>query len=323
MNETGAYITGDDNRPVENGLWKALQEAVPSGWTGVIKITRNDNILGSVVMKNGYIAWAVCREQNTSLGEVLSRIGLLSDEDVMEAQQEYIKNKGSKKLGAILEEKGLIQRPVLRRCLLLHTRSALEELLSCDDVESHMLDKKFDADEKIVFELDELVPSDRQKLQTPGKELLWKRNPEWYAGNNANRPLHFLKKVLGYQASAIISADGEVLTAHCTSLEIDPLLIGIYLTSILEASSRTIAPNPLANIKFIYMECADCILVASWIDEEKTHLVAVMLNLDASVGMAKYLINGNKEEMENWLVDNAEKRRRSAVLSREKNGGVK
>ncbi len=301
MNKTGAFMSDNENKPVKNGLWEALQEAVPAAWTGVIKVTRDQKILGSVVMKNGYVAWAVSRDQNTSLGEVLSRIGLLSDEDVMEAQQEYINNKGKKKLGAILEEKGLIQRPVLRRCLLLHTRSALEELLATENVESHMLDKQFDADERIVFELDELVPDDKQSLEISGKDILWKRSPEWYATNNYNKPLHFLKGVLGYQASAIVSSDGEVLTAHCLSLETDPILIGIYLTSILEASSRTIAPNPLANIKFIYLECVDCILVSSWINQNKTHLIAVMLKSGGSVGMAKYLINGNKEELQKWL----------------------
>lgn len=322
MKETGAHKKDDDRQITGNDLWKTLQEAVPAGWTGIIKVTRNEKILGSVVIKNGYIAWAVSREQNTSLGEVLSRIGLLSDEDVMEAQQEYINNKGKKKLGAILEEKGLIQRPVLRRCLLLHTRSALEELLSFENVQSQMLDKKFDADEKIVFEMDELVPREQHGQSISGQDMLWKRSPEWYAGNNTNRPLHFLKGVLGYQASAIIASDGEVIIAHCMSLETDPLLIGIYLTSILEASRRTIAPNPLANIKFMYLECADCILVSSWIDREKTHLIAVMLNLGGSVGMAKHLINGQKEELQDWLFKNRGKTGKTAALGGGKNGGA-
>ncbi len=293
-------IKADDQRS-SNQLWEKLSQAAQNKWTGLINVTRDGRTIGSVVLQKGFVAWAVSRGQSNSLGELLGKVGLLSSHDVMRAQNEYIKNKGRKKLGAILEEMGLIQRPVLRRCLLLHTRSALEELLKYDDAETSVSEKSFEADERIIFELGEILPS----LGGTDAEFngggLWRGRPEWYGRNEDNEELAFLASVLGYQAAAVISAKGEILSAHCAAKDIDPVLIGIYLTSILDTSARTVYPNPLANVKFIYLECSDHTLVSRWIDEEKTHIIAVVLANGGGVGMAKYLMDGRLGELRNWL----------------------
>lgn len=118
--------TGGPWRPTP--FWDVLNSAAASGWSGQIEALDEDGQAGLVVFHQGRIAWAVSRHQTEHLGAFLTRIGKLDPEQLKTAQARYRTEGGRRKLGAILEQDHRVDRPVLRHCLRMHTRRAVDSL---------------------------------------------------------------------------------------------------------------------------------------------------------------------------------------------------
>ena len=109
-------------------FWEVLTSAASSGWSGQIEALDRDGQAGLVVFHQGRIAWAVSRHQTEHLGAFLARLGKLDQDQLSAARARYQAEGGRRKLGAILEQDHRLDRPVLRHCLRLHTRRAVDSL---------------------------------------------------------------------------------------------------------------------------------------------------------------------------------------------------
>lgn len=109
-------------------FWEVLTSAASSRWSGQIEAMDDEGNAGLVVFHQGRIAWAVSRHQTEHLGAFLARLGKLNQEQLKSAQACYQEEGGRRKLGAILEQDHRVDRPVLRHCLRMHTRRAVDSL---------------------------------------------------------------------------------------------------------------------------------------------------------------------------------------------------
>ncbi|MFO7885123.1 MAG: hypothetical protein R6U68_09885 [Desulfobacteraceae bacterium] len=119
--------------------------------------------------------------------------------------------------------------------------------------------------------------------------------------SDKNHPLRELSEIPGYIASAIISAEGEVVVADTPDGQVDPCLLGVLLVTVLEASSRVVVPTSLGSINFLLMDCDEGTLLARWIDDERKSLAAILLSSDGNLGLAKYKVNEALPALSGWL----------------------
>jgi predicted regulator of Ras-like GTPase activity (Roadblock/LC7/MglB family) len=250
---------------------------------GQLTVRRAGEALGLVVFHQGRVAWAVCRRQPETLGRFLRRLGRVTREQLDEVQQRYEACGRRRKIGALLEEAGMIRRPVLRRCLLLHTRMALESLLEPPGGEAIAHPGHLEVDPEMTFSLEELMPT--QSRQAPAEAP---PSTRWRTWNRENRFLEPLAQIAGYRASALVDADGEVRAAHAAGGDLDVTVLGVYLAAVLESASRAAASSALGQVEFALLDCTDGALVARWLDERRSHLVVVLVAEDGQIGAAKY-----------------------------------
>lgn len=153
----GAGAAGWASRP----FWNALASAAGSGWSGRIEALGPEGPSGMVVFHKGRVAWAVCKGQREDLGRYLWRLGKLSPEALKAAQARYRAEGGQRKLGAILEQDHQLDRPVLRHCLRLHTRQAVDalaQLPECTLLSSGDLPRV--RDDELTFPIEDFLPSE-------------------------------------------------------------------------------------------------------------------------------------------------------------------
>ncbi len=255
---------------------------------GKMVVKHNGNALGFIVFHRGRVAWAICHDQSETLGKFLQRIGRVTrdqlDRLICPSNERQLRD-GRKKIGELLEEAGVIERPVLRRCLLLHTRRAMEKILAAPGAEAKVMSKTFVVDEKMTFPLEELMPLDPDV--TGDKPALSTR---WRTWNRENRFLEPLTAIAGYRASALIASDGELAASHAEAVELDPTVLAVYLAAALESATRAATTTSLGPVEFVLLDCAEGSLVARWLDETHRHLVVVLIDRDGRLGAAKYAL---------------------------------
>lgn len=287
---------------VENALVEPLFQKISDVWSGRIEVHSEDRVIGEVVLSQGRIAWATISGQSETLGVLLWRLGRLSREQLIQVQEDYQRYAGGKKLGAILEESGFMRRPVLRRCIMLHTRSALERLMSTPGIEIAFVDGEHDADEQILFGPEEVLPSVVSMSlveEWMRVDNTWVRS--WFQWNSENRVLKPLQDLPGYMASAVISADGDIVTAHVAHPSVDLTVQSVFVAAMLEASTRAVSDTALASIDQILLECAGGGLAAQWLDECRTNLVFVMTSTENSAPAVRYAIKKIRLALLHWL----------------------
>ncbi|MBN2497795.1 MAG: hypothetical protein JXR96_24585 [Deltaproteobacteria bacterium] len=140
-------------------FWDVLHSAAASGWSGQIEALDEQGEAGLVVFHQGRIAWAVSRHQTENLGAFLARIGKLAPEQIRAAQAKYRAEGGRRKLGAILEQDHRLERPVLRHCLRLHTRRAVDSLACRPRLTLQSGTGPRVVEDELTFPLEDFLPS--------------------------------------------------------------------------------------------------------------------------------------------------------------------
>jgi predicted regulator of Ras-like GTPase activity (Roadblock/LC7/MglB family) len=205
----------------------------------------------------------------------------VSRDDLARVRRRFVELQGRRKFGTLLEEAGLVRRPVLRRCLLLHARAALAKLIEEAPTTVVGVEPiRLDADEELTFELKELM---RSECQTE-TSATWADFRAWTDENIALTPL---SEVPGYRACAVLTVDGRVVTAQSASAENDPSLIAIFLTTVLEHSTSTMTSAGVGAVNLVLLECEQGTVIARWIDPERRRLLAALLDPEGNLGMAK------------------------------------
>lgn len=266
-----------------------LLTAARNRWSGQLFFSSQGQVKGSVSFTEGQIAWAVSADHKEDLGTLLWRLGRVTEQQIDETRKQYEKHHGARKLGSLLEEAGLIQRAVLRRCLLLHTRMVMTSLLTCGDLEATWSDADDLVDDgHTTFDIEEVMP----ELLSPGPEEA-AADPEerrWWEWRRRNETIAGLDQVEGYIGAALVSSDGELIAADGQKSAFSPATLGFFLASSLESIDRVTAAT-LGRSEVMYVDLENGGIAARWVTELREHLVFILLDASGKLDAAGYVLN--------------------------------
>jgi predicted regulator of Ras-like GTPase activity (Roadblock/LC7/MglB family) len=287
---------------------EALIDAVERLWTGQIDVYDHKGALGEVILEQGRVAWARCRAQEENLVDLLWRLGRISRGQLTRVQRIFKDSGGQRRLGSILEEEGFMSRPVLRRCLLLHTRNALKGLIAHTDSRARVKTKGNGhpqlTDEQIVFGPLEVLPEALLSAMVLPEELdegnEWVRS--WFSQNRDNVVLRDLAQVRGYQASAVFSFDGDVVTAHSRSNAVDVAATCVYMAAMMEAGSRAAAAAKVPTQQNVTLQCEEGWVSACWLDSYRYYQALVLVDRAGDPTEIGEVIGRSVPQLQAWLM---------------------
>jgi predicted regulator of Ras-like GTPase activity (Roadblock/LC7/MglB family) len=282
----------------DDSLQSFLVTASVRKWSGQVSLRSGSETVGLIILNRGRVAWAKSKDQKEDIAGFLWRLGRVTKEQLAAVRNRYQELGGRRKFGALLEETHFIREPVLRWCLLLHARMAIDSMLERRDAELTVRDGEIKAEEEMTFTLEEVMPKVHETEERNPGSSMDSRYGRWTNWNEENQGLSDLEQLNGYLASAIVSGDGEVLAAHTKSGNVDPLVLGVYLASVLEASSRAVKSTQLGSVNFVLLDCESGALVARWIDQNNKNLAVVLVGSDGQIGMVKHRINSMLQTLE-------------------------
>lgn len=258
--------------PAAIALASFLLETADRRGSGWLELRSGSGPIGTVVFCRGQLAWASCTEQREHLGLLLERLGYLTQEQLRKASDEAQRMGSGKKLGRVLEEAGLISRPVLRLCLLLHLRTAVASLLRQEDLTGEWEEGVFCIEDELAF---------------PAQEVL----PAWLA-DVAERPprppedsasaLLPLADIPGYQGALASDWMGRLLACHG--------FLGLDRSSASTVAAAAVSllggPYSLGRTSQGFLESEKGAVVARWLDGGRRILAAVRVGPDGRPGTA-------------------------------------
>jgi len=285
------------SRGLEDCLWQAIQTLA----TGRVEVLNGQSLEGTILLKDGRIAWATCKGQTETLGVFLWRLGRVSRRQLAEASIQYKENSGKKKLGTILQEMNLMDPPTLRRCLMLHTRSAVQLLLAQRDLEARFVELDSEVDEKILFGPEEVLPPD----DVARIVSCWMETPEgegWQSRDERNAILEVFMNLPGYLASAIVSADGSVVTAHAAQPNQNLAVLSVFVAGMIDASTRALHVTRLESIECLSVECRLGAITMRWIDPQQEYFVYLLCDERAKPSLLRYELKTAIPTLHEWLL---------------------
>ena len=272
-------------------LLACIVEAVCKEWSGRLDVRIEGKSLGHVVMAGGKVAWAKCNDQTENLASLLWRLSHITSEQLNEVSKLYYKYQGKRRIGAILEEHGIMSRPVLRRCLMLHIRFALTSLFAYPDALVDLVPEAIALDETILFNPEEVLPF---PLATDFAREWIDKNQEpgyWQRISAESSVLKPLQQLPSYKASAVVSSHGSVLVAHSAQspLQAQAQVLGVLLASLAEAGNDLTRVMGLGQVDAATLECTEGLLSTRWIDAEHNFLVVVLAAAGAAGEASSHL----------------------------------
>jgi predicted regulator of Ras-like GTPase activity (Roadblock/LC7/MglB family) len=270
-------------------------------WSGTIDVNRRDETLGQVVLARGKIAWATSNQQTENLASLVWRLSHITSEQLSAVSKTYYRHKGKKKIGAILAEEGLMTRPVLRRCMMLHIRFALANLFAFQDVMVDPRPESLVTDDEILFFPEEVVPFSAVEAFTSE----WIRNnrdeEHWAQVSAQSYLLQPLFALPGYLASAVISAHGGVVVAHRSVDWLEPKVLGVMVANLLETSTDMSTAIELGQPRSTMVECTEGRLVARWVDDERQFACVAMTTHDGDLPSSLAALEQICTTLTGWL----------------------
>lgn len=262
----------EDSGPTAIAFASFLLETANRRGSGWLELRAASDPIGTVIFCRGQLAWASCAQQREHLGLVLERLGYLTPEQLQKASADMQRSGSGKKLGRFLEESGLISRPVLRLCLLLHLRTAVASLLRQDDLTGEWEEGAFCAEDELTFPAQEVLPAWlADATERPP------RPPEDYA--SALLPLADLP---GYQGALAADWMGRILACHGFR-GVDR---SVASTVAAAAVSLLGGPYALGRTNQGFLESEKGAVVARWLDDGCRVLAAVRVGPDGRPGTA-------------------------------------
>ena len=281
-------------------LVEALRAAKEEAWSGRINVSVDGHQVGAVVLRAGRVAWAVCTNQPEDLGTFLWRLGRLDKSDLDKVRARYESSHGKRKLGAMMEEAGVLPRSVLHRCVLLHTRRAMACLAEYPLARVRTMRTEFRVDEEMTFSLEDVLPnaahSDRPPNPCTGAMLVGR----WANWTDENQILAQLGDLPGYLGSGIFGREGEVVAAHAAGV-VDPVTIGVFVVSVLESSLRTVRKAGLGDLGSLSFDCDEGIIITQWLNERRAHVAVVVVEPGGHKGMARYKVANLAPTFADWV----------------------
>jgi len=247
----------------DGALGDLLRLAAASNRSLAFNLHRGGKPFGCVMMVRGKVAWAVSSEQPIMLGDFLVRLGHITREQFGQATAAFRAAGGRKKLGAVLEELGFLSRPMLRRCLLLHTQEAVRSLLAHPDLEIASSPTPQQEDDALLFTLEELLEGGAEP-----------RMPNLADAFDLG-PLTDLFALPGYLASAVAGKDGEMLSAHANRSGIAIDHAAVQAAALLDACAHLGKDGGLGPPRVVLSRHQAGVVIATWLDAPG--ILAVMM----------------------------------------------
>lgn len=284
-----------------SSLFASIVRASRDGWSGSLSLRLGGDRLGSVLLRDGRIAWAVSAERTEDLATFLWRAGNLTREQLSQVSTVFRQHKGKKRFASILEELGYMPLPVLRRCLVLHLKLALTSLFSYPEALVDPTPQQVDVDETFLFDLEEVLPISltigfvQDWVQRYGDDSDWQAKA---AEDHLFRPLF---EIPGYLATVVTAADGSVLLAHGRSDKAGPRVLGIFLASTFDHFATMSSALNMGAVTSTMIECDEGFLNATWLDESKQYMIAVAADRQANLGLMKSGLKRFSATLKQWM----------------------
>jgi hypothetical protein len=294
-----APLRGDARTPLAAvaatpDLLETLYCAVHSSWSGEILMEDGDGPVGRMVLLEGRIAWAVCREQREHLGAFLRRSGRIDRTQLQQIDREYQRHQGRRKVGEILEDLGIVTREELRELLRRHTAMAVGALLDrpLRPLRLSVQPGHLDAAREHTFTLGEVLAEPLEGALT--------MPPEEPPGRNAalQTVLRQLADVGGFQVALVVASPGTVVAGYPEPLPIRfrgaSLLLSAGLRLVFGASRH----SELGRSRSFVLEAEEGGMVAFALDERCARTVLLVLDPTGQVGAARRRLAAIVPELE-------------------------
>lgn len=273
----------------------ALKNAVEIRWSGILRAVKDSEQVGVVVMRDGHIAWAVSNSQTENFGSFLERIGMVPKEKLNEVVQKYRSLGKTKKLGALLEEAGLISHATLRECLKAHVSAALSSMMADPEILLEARHGEMVIDASLIFLLGEVMPGTGEE-SVPREAV--DAMPEANEGAGEDAPCMEEPAVLlelasfpGYLYSFVADMTGRILLLHQPDdapVEMVPVVPAILAW--LSASCQNSPEMKMGRVRFTFLTCETGSLFVQMVDEDNRHFVAVACDNSARIGVVMHKI---------------------------------
>ena len=275
----------------------ALKNAVEIRWSGILRAVKDSEQVGVVVMRDGHIAWAVSNSQTENFGSFLERIGMVPKEKLNEVVQKYRSLGKTKKLGALLEEAGLISHATLRECLKAHVSAALSSMMDDPEILLEARHGEMVIDASLIFLLGEVMPGSGEE-SVPQEAVDAMPMPEANEGFGEETPcmeepavLLELASLPGYLYSFVADMTGRILLLHQSDdapVETDHAVPAILAW--LSASCQNSPEMKMGRVRFTFLMCETGSLFVQMVDEDNRHFVAVACDNNARIGVVMHKI---------------------------------
>lgn len=292
---------GDDLIEFIDGqpFYDALKNAVEIRWSGILRAVKDSEQVGVVVMRDGHIAWAVSNVQTEKFGSFLERIGMVPKEKLDEVIKKYRSLGKSKKLGALLEEAGLISHATLRECLKAHVRAALFSLMQDPGISLEARHGEMIIDASLVFLLSEVLPDSED--EGPGASSDDETSSEEDSGpddrkSNAPRALTALSAMPGYQYSFVAEMSGVIHALHVgDSVQVDAASIVHQILEWLSIACRNSPEIKMGRVRFTFLDCDEGSIYIRMIDDDNRSFLVVACDRNARMGVVMHKISETAE----------------------------
>jgi hypothetical protein len=274
----------------------ALRNAAEMRWSGILRAVKDSDQVGVIVMRDGHVAWAVSNIQAENFGSFLERIGMIPKEKLDEVVRKYRSLGKTKKLGALLEESGLISHATLRECLKAHVRAAISSLMDDPMIILEARNGEMAIDASLIFMLNEVYPVPDESLvdtePAPGGF-----DGADSVGQEASPAadieiLHDLSLLPGYLYSFVADMSGRVLALHVSdgvnmnAGRVVPAVLAWISTAALSA-----VEVEMGKVMFAIIQCETGSLFVHATGADNRHFVAVACNEDAKMGVVRHKIS--------------------------------
>ncbi|PKN24659.1 MAG: hypothetical protein CVU65_11150 [Deltaproteobacteria bacterium HGW-Deltaproteobacteria-22] len=271
-----------------------LIQSSDQGFSGLIRVFRNEEQIGVVIMRSGEVAWAVSKFQNEHLGSFLERLGQISREQLQDVERQYLSLAKTKKFGALLEELGLLTRTQLKFFIKLHIRSALINLMEMPEVVVTSSGGDMKVDEDLTFAIQEILP-DYFSTMDNTEEMQMMASVENYTFVNIRSSKTRVDSLFadfstmpGYRYAVIADFDGNVYNSHWhESLERENLNFPLFWIKSLYMAS--IKAN-MGSLDYTHVESDLGACVLKMLHPSRHLFLSVMFEKECKLGVIRHKI---------------------------------
>lgn len=273
----------------------ALRKTVEKKWSGILRVTKDAEQVGSVFMRDGNVAWAVSKNQTEKFSSFLERIGLIPKEKLNEIVKRYKALGKAKKLGELLEEEGLISHDKLRECLGAHIRAAINSLMNDPMMVIEASNGEMIIDTNLMFNLDELLVDNPHPDEEGNPASSEASPPEDATGTESSGTLNdilgTLASIQGYRFSFVSGMDGNLFAVHKSDSDPAPESAIESATEWVNSSVQHCSNGTMGKMECLILEHEKGVLVAQLANDERECFITVAFGKEGKLGVIKHKIS--------------------------------